>query len=133
MANENIVQVVTKNNLAESDFTVEGGKVHLLAKVGKINISRYYTVPGGSHVDDRKLAVAIGGVLFIHLDVQLKADATKTYWVGTLPNEIPAPTHLIEKTENGARFYIDPGQRQILVSNAKLGERYTVDLMGVTV
>lgn len=127
--------LIAVEDLAPSDFVTRDGKVHLIISKqnNTVRLSRYYDVADASKADNRKSIRIVNGLMMIHLDIKSKPNATRLDWVGTLPNECPPFAHLVEVEKDGAKFYVDPNDRQIFVIDAVAGKRYTLDLLGFIV
>lgn len=127
--------VLTPKDLADTDFVIKDKKVHLIISKysSTVNLSRYYQVADASKENDRKSVRSVNGLMLIHLDIIAKPDAKRTDWIGTLPNDCPTFSHLVEAKKDGVKFYVDPGDRQIFAIGAKPNVNYTIDLLGFIV
>lgn len=138
-----VKKVLTPGDLSTDDFDIQNGKVHAVHTMQEyqVTLSRYFT-HNGNDANLRKIVRILNGQGIIHLDVRRAISHTST-WVGTLPNECPAPTHLVEATVVGiglngqsvapGTIYIDRGSRNIMSTGLVENARYVVNLPAIFV
>lgn len=125
--------VITKEDLHAEDFAIENGKVRTvhIAEEYVATLSRHFEVFTTNDAEDRRKLRILNGFGLLHLDVKRLANNSNSGWVGTLPSNCPAPTHLLEVMANdGATFYIGKGDRNIMSINAVPNTRYLLNIPG---
>lgn len=135
--------VLVPTDLSEEDFVIVNGKVHAVhvKQEHQVTLSKHFK-HNGNDEPLRKIIRLLNGQGFIHLDISRNGNSTST-WIGTIPADCPAPTHLVEAVVPGiaangspvvpGTIFIRPGEREIWCTNLKPNVRYVTNLQMMTV
>lgn len=125
-------KVVTMVELADDDFALIDGKIHLLNTVGIYKVIMNDMVNKDNSLDNRSCTFnKHSAQCTIHLKFKMNRNSNGIEYIGSLPNECPPILSRVEyDTGDGGNIYIKAGSRGILASGLKAGKTYILTMVG---
>ena len=133
------MKVIQPTDLHTDDFSISNGKVRVVKKVEKYNLtyesSSTFTDHIGRTIDatNRLYLQVSDGFGKVHIDGKFNT-SVNTRIIARLPTNAPVPKSLVEAGiyvgESFGSIWINAGTREVYASGIPVGKRIVVDLIG---
>lgn len=125
-------KIVTPVELADDDFIIIDGKIHLLNTVGIYKVLMYDMVNEDNSLDNRNCIFNKHSTqCTIHLKFTMNRNSNGIEYIGSLPKECPLILSRVEyDTGDGGNIYIKANTRGILASGLKANKTYVLTMIG---